>query len=108
MATKIGLIVAGIAGVAVLGTGGYFANEWRVCSGLEEDYLDSIYSIRSSARADSLVASVGVKIDTVERKEMQDRTFMLLEIQSRHFVDRCGHDAWEAASRKGEDIMYGS
>jgi hypothetical protein len=108
MAVKTSTIIASIAVALAIGTGGYFANEWRVCSGLEEDYLDRIYSIRSNARADSLAASVGVKVDTEERRELQDRTFMLLERQGDNFVDRCGYDAWEDASRKGEDIMYGS
>jgi hypothetical protein len=106
MAAKPALIAAGIVGALVLSTGGYFANEWRVCSGIEEDFLDTAYSIRSGARTDRTLAAIGSTGPTPELQKARDLQLNLLERQLGRIYERCGSDAGKGASRKAEDILY--
>lgn len=105
MATKIGLIVAGIAGVAALGTGGYFANEWRVCSGLEEDYLNSVASIRGYASINQVLNDRQL---LESMKAQEDAEWNRLETTLYGLSSRCGTRAANTASRKGQDILLGT
>jgi hypothetical protein len=103
-----GVAAISIAGLLALGTGGYFANEWRVCSGLEEDYLDTIYSIRSSVRTDMTISTLGINLPGDTLKDARDLQFNIMERQLSGIYDRCGSQAGKQASRKSEDILWGT
>lgn len=106
MAAKPALIAAGIAGALALGTGVYFANEWRACNGIEEDFLDTAYSIRSGARTDHTLAAIGSAGPTSELRKARDLQLDLFGRQLRRIYERCGLDAGKEAGRKAEDILY--
>ncbi len=94
MAAKPALIAAGIAGALTLGIAGYFANEWRVCSGLERDFLDRSVAIATNLNSAKSAASA----ETRDRQER--RVFELLEPANRVFFqmkERCGEPAAKAA-----------
>lgn len=101
---RAGLAAAGIVGTLALGTVGYFANEWRVCRGLEEDYLNSLSNMRGtialrSVLRDTSSAEAVKKLDTMATEKM---TSALLKLHT-----RCGERSAETASRKGQDMLLG-
>ncbi|MDP2131914.1 MAG: hypothetical protein U0975_09745 [Erythrobacter sp.] len=102
------IAAASIAGLLALGTAGYFANEWRVCSSLEENYLDTIYSIRSSVRTDMTISTLGIDLPGDPLKEARELQFNIMERQLSGIYDRCGSQAGKQASRKSEDILWGT
>jgi len=106
MAANIGLTIAGIAGVAAIGTGGYFANEWRVCSGLEQDYLTTISAIRRDADTDLRLAGYVGGTPTEELKQARALRDDLLDRQLARVYERCGIKAGDAAMVKSEDILF--
>lgn len=106
MSGKAGLIAAGIVATVALGTGGYFANEWRVCSDMEEGYLDTVYSIRSGARMDARLAMLGAEAPSAELQQARELQLSILPRQLEAIYDRCGADAGKAAARKSEDILW--
>lgn len=101
---QIGL---GIAALLALGTAGYFANEWRVCSGLEDDYLSSVESYTSNKKSRALMGAVGVRdeSDPKQKKELEDLTVDLQMRALSHIYDRCGMEAGQAASARSRDIL---
>jgi hypothetical protein len=105
MAARIGLIIAAIAGTAALGTAGYFANEWRVCTGLEEDYLNSVSSLKGNIAMKSFMQDPdGIKaIENVDAIEMRriEQTLASLHQQ-------CGKRSANSAVRKGQELLLGS
>lgn len=98
MTVKTGLVIAGIAGVAALGTGGYFANEWRVCSKMKDDFLNSVDGFKSNVYLAALAGSVGAEVDRKRHKELQGLSLQIQEMQLAHIYERCGSDAGKAAS----------
>ncbi len=104
MPAKPAQIAAGIAGALALATGGYFANEWRVCRGLEEDYLNSLADMRGtialrSVLRDTPSAEAANKLDAIATERI---TSTLLDLHS-----RCGERSAETANRKGQDMLLG-
>jgi hypothetical protein len=106
MAAKPTLIAAGIAGALTLGTGGYFANEWRVCSGLEGDFLDRVQTIRNTAHLNALTATLGAPVDATLQRRAEDGNLKLMQMELQAVYERCGTDAGEAASLKGNNILF--
>ena len=101
---KAGLIAAGIAGMIALGTGGYFANEWRVCRGLEQDYhnfavgLISDHNLRATVNSPDLDALLDEKTDQAFERAGQT----LFELG-----DRCGDRAAASAQAKAQALVLG-
>ena len=105
MTVKTGLVIAGIAGAAVLGTGGYFANEWRVCSKMEYDFLNTVDGYTSSVHSGALAESVGVEVDWKRQKELQDLSLKIQKIQLMSIYERCGSDAGKAAANLASEEL---
>lgn len=103
MAARAGIIAAGIAGVFVLAIGGYFANEWRVCSGLEDDYLRTLEGYTSGVYVAALAGSVGVETDKRKQKEIQDMSLRMQVMQLTRIYERCGDEAGRSASELASD-----
>jgi hypothetical protein len=97
------MIAAGIAGVFALGTIGYFANEWRVCSGMEEDYLRNVEGYAANVYSGALASSVGVEVDKQEQGKLQKRSLEIQQMQIMSIYDRCGSDAGRAAAELASD-----
>ena len=98
MSGKAGLIAAGIAATALLGTGGYFANEWRVCSNLQDQYLASVKSYAANSYSTALIERVGVEVDQNRHEEVQSRSLELQKMQLTRIYDRCGTDPGNVAA----------
>lgn len=106
MAAKPALIAAAVAGTLALGTAGYFANEWRVCRGLEDDFLATIGGYTANVQSSALAAAVGTGVDRDKQKELQDLSLRVQRMQLTYIYDRCGKAAGKrAASLAGETLQ---
>lgn len=105
MAAKPALIAAGILGALVLGTGGYFANEWRVCRSLHQDFMTfakaSLTDQQLMVAADSAAVAKMMKLRADERVEKAGQT--LFDLQ-----DRCGEKAAVDAQLDAQQMILGS
>lgn len=110
MPAKPAQIAAGIAGALALAAGGYFANEWRVCSGLEAEFLSTIERQSSDRETRALMGAAGIKanIDPEEQRAHRDLELQLQLIMHERIYSRCGSAAGEAASAKAKDILQNS
>lgn len=97
-----------IAGIILAGIALYFANEWRVCSTLEDDFLGSIDGYTAGVEADAMAGSVGVEIDLEERRRLQDSSLRLQQMQLERIYERCGDDAGRAAAELASDELQES
>jgi hypothetical protein len=105
MAGKAVAIAASIAGALALGVGGYFANEWRICSGLEADAIYSAHNIRNSTRLRYYGGELGLDLpfDDLESAGRKDESLMVKRLTM--VYDRCGYRAGQAASQKVQDVL---
>lgn len=104
---KAPIIAALAAGTATLATAGYFANEWRVCRSLEQDVLDTAYSIKRDGLTDARLAAIGSSGPTRELAEARELQLKVFQLQLTFVYDRCGPEAGEEASKQVQDILYG-
>lgn len=104
MPAKPAQIAASAAVVLTLATGGYFANEWRVCNGLEEDYLNSMASIRGHSAIRQVLSD---KALVENAKRMEEAAWKSAEGALFSLSDRCGERASQTANRKAQDILLG-
>jgi hypothetical protein len=103
MNTSSRLAVAS-AGVIALGAGGYFANEWRVCSGLEADYLEEMTALGTNLQAGAAME------DMTETSGIADRIALGAEDANRIYFrikSRCGADRADQMQREGLAIIEG-
>jgi hypothetical protein len=96
-----------LAGTALifLGTGGYFANEWRVCNGLEADFLRTIEGYTANVEAGALAGTIGVEFDEEERKRLQEMSLEVQQMQLTYIYERCGDQAGRDASKLASDEL---
>lgn len=88
--------------IGVVGAGGYFGNRYMTCQGLQEDYLNSVSSVKSSA----VSASAFAKGDVTEALALiRDQQMKSAETALRGLYDQCGNRAAETAARKGTEIL---
>lgn len=101
MSGKTALIAAGIAATIALGTGGYFANEWRVCSNLERTFLTEtaavLTNLQSSKVADAVDARAALELRSMQLLEPANRTYFTI-------LDRCGEEAAKSAMQRALDL----
>jgi saccharopine dehydrogenase-like NADP-dependent oxidoreductase len=98
VAAKPALIAVGIVGVLVLATGGYFANEWRVCRDLEADYLEEMTALGSNLQG------VSVMGDLIDSKRVGDRVSLNLEKANRLYSrvgSQCGMSRAAEMQKRG-------
>jgi hypothetical protein len=97
MAMKLGLIALCAAGVVAIIGAGYFGRQHLVCSGLEQELLNSTSQARSLT---AIGASAEIKADQKDiatlREEQMDRAKSALE----SLYAQCGKAAGETAFRK--------
>ena len=107
MAARPSVIAASIVGALALGTAGYFANEWRVCRSLEDEYISSIESYTSDKKTRALMGAIGVRDDRdpKRKKELDDLTVDLQVRALNRIYDRCGMKAGQAASARSKEIL---
>lgn len=102
-------LTTGIAVVALacLGAAGYFANKWRVCSSLENDYISLIEDYTSNQKTRVLLGAVGVRdqSDHKDRKQLEDLALELQMSALNRIYDRCGMKAGRAASARSQEIL---
>lgn len=92
------LIAAGIAGALALGTGGYYANEWRTCRVLEADYMEEAAAIGTDLQSGAAMR------DLVEEKQIGNRVATAMEKASRIYSrirSKCGDEEAAEVQRKG-------
>lgn len=96
---KIVLVVAGIAG---LGAAGYYGNHYITCQGLEDDFLNSVGSIKSTAVMSAILPK-GEARDALAsiRAQQTPRTEAALHA----LYEQCGIRAGETAVRKGSELL---
>jgi len=95
--------VLGIATVVmVLSGAAYFGNEALTCSRLEDDYLNSVASIRSTELTASLISNP--ELDSL--MDEQRRLYNLrVEQAMAALYTRCGERRWQTAHRKAYDMV---
>lgn len=100
-------IAAGSVALLVLGAVGYFGNEWRVCRGLEDDYIRSVKRYTSDQKTRALMGAVGVRDESnpKQKKELENLTVDLQMRALSHIYDRCGMEAGQAASARSAEIL---
>ena len=105
MPAKPAQIAAGIAGALALATGGYFANEWRVCRGLHDDYINFAKVSLSEERLKSAVNrpdfDKAMKIGSDKR--VMDAGQTLFDLK-----ERCGEKARAEAELEAQDYILQS
>jgi hypothetical protein len=105
MPAKTGLIVAGIAATLALGTGGYFANEWRVCSSLKADFLAfaqgslADQQMKTAVNRPEFDKFIKQKTDAAVMKAGQT----LFDLQ-----ERCGDRAATEAQVEAQELVLGT
>ena len=100
-AWKIGL---GVLGLAILGVGGYFANEAYQCHSHETDYLNAMAIIRGSLASASVVSDPQL---SVLMEEQQEVAWKASEAALFAIYEHCGEQAGRTAHRKGQDMLMG-
>jgi hypothetical protein len=98
---KAGLIAAGIAATVALGTGGYYANEQRVCRNLERTFLTETAAVLTNLQSSKVAAAVDA------RAALELRSMQLLEPANRTYftiLDRCGEEAGKSAMEHALDL----
>lgn len=98
MPAKIAQIAAGIVGSLALATGGYFANEWRVCRALEDDYLEEATVIGTNLKSGEAMRGL------VDEKLVGNRVAAGMEKANRIFFRmraQCGDEKAAEVQRKG-------
>lgn len=94
-----------VLAIGALGTAGYFANEWRVCTNLENDYLNSMAGIRGHATIKQVLADQRLLDAMKVQEEAQWKT---AEAALLGLHGRCGERSAETAHRKGQDVLMGT
>lgn len=105
---KAWLITAAALFVPVAGAGGYFVNEWRVCSALEQDFLDTAHDIRRGVRLNATLTELGASRPSRPLDRARELQLAAFERQLEAIYDQCGADAGKAAGRKSEEILWNS
>jgi hypothetical protein len=95
-------ILAAIA-LAVLAPAAYFGNEYRVCSNLETDLLNSASSIRGTSAMRSVLGNNASH--TIDQTEAA--SWSTYETTLETMWDRCGERSAKTAARKAENIIAG-
>lgn len=99
---SIGKLALVAVGIGLIVAGGYFGNRYMTCQGLEEDYLNSVSAVKSSAAS----ASVFAKGDVTEALALiRDQQMNNAEAALRGLYEQCGNRAAETATRKGTEIL---
>lgn len=98
---KVFLIVLG---VLVLGVAGYFGNEYRACSALENDYLNAVAEMRGNIAIRSFASDPDL-LDMLEKSD--DLAIQQVEKAMEGLYSRCGESAGQTAFRKGQDMLLG-
>ena len=99
-----GIAAISIAGLLALGTGGYFANEWRVCRDLKDNYhnfaigLMADQNLRSSVNSPELDKLLDAKTD----RAVEQAALTLVELG-----DRCGQQAAGNAQARAQALILG-
>lgn len=104
--SKVGLVTGAIAAVVALGIGGYVLNRTLGCNALEEDYLNSVSSLRSNASLSGLVSNdseLTAGLDRMERTDLQ-----AIETHLTAIYTQCGDRADRTAARKGSAMVLRS
>lgn len=105
MAAKIGLIISGVVGIVAVSSAGYFVNEWQTCRNMEQSFFATIDTYSRSVEAEALASSVGVQVDPRRRKELQDLSLQIQQVQLAGIYDRCGNDMGNAAAELATDEL---
>ncbi|WP_296717751.1 hypothetical protein [Erythrobacter sp.] len=104
MAGKAGMIAAGIAGALAIGTGGYFANEWRVCSNLKQDYRAFAIGLLADQHISTAASSSEL------RQMMQQKADVEVDQAGRTLYElsnRCGPSAAAQAHADAQAMVLG-
>jgi hypothetical protein len=102
---RAGLAVAAAGGIAILALGGYFLVGELRCDGLEDDFLNSLDSVRSigvTQSLGSLDAETNAGLDRIRESKMKEVEQHLLAI-----YEQCGERAGGNASRRGSELLLG-
>lgn len=92
----------GVAGALALGIGGYIANEWRVCRGLEADYLEETAAIGTNLQSGEAMKGL------IDEKPLGNRVAAGIEQANRIYSrirSRCGDERAVAAQQKGLNLI---
>lgn len=97
-------IALALAGTGMLGTVGYFGNQYLHCRQLEDRYLNSISDMKSSILTGSLVSDKSLRKQLEELKAMrlEETRGIILELH-----EQCGGTAADTAVRKGSEMLVG-
>lgn len=97
------LVLVAIVGAALVAGGVYYVNGPMKCQGLEEDYLNAVGSLRSTA-ATRAIAEEGGDLDRA-LDAMQESGYGDAERALTRLYDECGSRAGQTAARKGSELL---
>lgn len=97
-------IIASIAVVALLVWGGVAFQQYRKCQGIEEDYLNSVSSLKGNAALMTLAGNNQELTDGL--RGMQERELQTIEVSLSAIYTECGERAGQSAARKGTEILF--
>lgn len=90
------------AGVIALVAAGYFANEWRVCNGLEADYLEEMTALGTNMQTGAAMEDMAEVAVVGERIALgaEDANRIYFRVKS-----RCGADRAYQMQREGLAVI---
>ncbi|AJA10024.1 hypothetical protein SKP52_15730 [Sphingopyxis fribergensis] len=96
------LIAIGLAASVALVWGGIEVRRSMVCAGLEEDYLNTVSSLKTKVQTRSLLAQLGKDDSAFIYMTKVDEEKLLWILTNLH--QKCGKRAAETATRKGIEM----
>jgi len=93
-----------VCAVALLVWGGLALNHSLACKRLENDYLNSVASLKGNAL---LLAAIGDDPKTMtELKRISDDELKSIQTTLTRIYEECGDRAGQTAARKGTEILF--
>lgn len=99
-------ILVGLAIVAI-GIAGYFANEQRVCQGLQDRYVSNVKTQADMIELNARISALGVP-DTESPEEAAEANKLRHEAQKiaiDEIHERCGFDAVRGTIKRSQEVL---
>lgn len=96
--------VIGIAAAVPIIWSGIEIRRSMECSGLEEDYLNTVSSLKTKVQTRSLMAQLGKPVDDFDAMMKFDEERLTAALTD--IYEKCGRRAGATAARKASEFMF--
>lgn len=105
MSVRPVVVAVGVAGLILLGAGGYFVNGQLKCGALEDDFLNNLDSARNMTVMRGLIddTAKAADLERIGEERMKSAEADLFAV-----YEQCGQRAGGNAARKGSELLLGS